>query len=464
MSLGMLRLFKFLIIPFLIQNLFGNTTSIDFDFIKKGKQDNNTLLIVGGIQGDEPGAFMAASLIATHYKITKGSVWVVPNLNFYSIIKRSRGPFGDMNRKFAALSSDDPDYVSVQRIKNYITAPEVKLVLNLHDGSGFYRKDFINWSFSPDRWGQSSIIDQSSIKVSHYGNLKEISTKICNHVNNNLLRERDRYRIKNTHTRMGDEEMEKTLTYYAINNGKAAFGNEASKTLPLYERTYYHLLALEKYMDIMGIEYERKFDLNVASIRNAIDNDIYISFYNDKIQLPLAKIRDILQYFPIKKDGQLEFKASTPLMTIIKKENSFSIHYGNRTLADLKPDYMEMEDLKDEIIMNIDGEEKKIKVGSIVDVGTTFKIKPIKDFRVNVIGFVKKGARDESGISVEKEKIMERYSIDKNGSVFRVEFYKKDKFAGMVLVNFDKEKLDDTSNSSSIASNEDEGVDIASIM
>ncbi len=118
MNLGMLKLFRlFFDFIFFTQSLFANTQSIDFDFIKKGIQDDNTLLIVGGIQGDEPGAFMAASLITTHYKIKKGSVWVVPNLNFYSIIKRSRGPFGDMNRKFASLSNDDPDFNSVQRIK-----------------------------------------------------------------------------------------------------------------------------------------------------------------------------------------------------------------------------------------------------------------------------------------------------------------------------------------------------------
>ncbi len=78
---------------------------------------------------------MAASIITTHYKIKKGSVWVVPNLNFYSIIKRSRGPYGDMNRKFAHISPTDPDYNTVQRIKEYITSPEVRVVLNLHDGS-----------------------------------------------------------------------------------------------------------------------------------------------------------------------------------------------------------------------------------------------------------------------------------------------------------------------------------------
>ncbi|NIO41537.1 MAG: deacylase, partial [Burkholderiales bacterium] len=51
----------------------------------------NTILVVGGIQGDEPGGFNAASLLATRYRFSRGAVWVVPNLNFESIVKRSRG-------------------------------------------------------------------------------------------------------------------------------------------------------------------------------------------------------------------------------------------------------------------------------------------------------------------------------------------------------------------------------------
>ncbi len=440
MNLGMLKLFRLFLILFFTQSLFANTQSIDFDFIKKGIQDDNTLLIVGGIQGDEPGAFMAASLITTHYKIKKGSVWVVPNLNFYSIIKRSRGPFGDMNRKFASLSNDDPDFNSVQRIKKYIKSPNVKIVLNLHDGSGFYRKDYQSWSFSPDRWGQSSIIDQSRLDIEKYGNLEDISKQICEHVNQNLIRERDYYSVKNTHTRLGDKEMEKTLTYFAINNGKAAFGNEASKVLPLHERTYYHLVALEKYMHIMGIEFERKFDLTPIVVNDVINNDIYMTFYDDKIQLPLSKVRDILKYFPVKKDGTLEFTPSNPLMTIIKKNKNYVIHYGNRKLADLNPDYFEMDNENYDVIMNVDGEKKVVSFGSIVDVNSSFSVEPIKDFRVNIIGFVQKGKKDESGLQVKESKIQKRYSIDKNGKIFRIEFYKDDKFAGMVLVNFDKNK------------------------
>jgi len=110
----MLRLFS----TFILFTGLVFADGFDFTLIKKGEtNDNNRLLIVGGIQGDEPGGFMAASLLSTHYTITKGSVWIVPNFNFYSIIRRSRGPYGDMNRKFAKLSTNDHDYHSIEKMK-----------------------------------------------------------------------------------------------------------------------------------------------------------------------------------------------------------------------------------------------------------------------------------------------------------------------------------------------------------
>ena len=116
------------------------------------------------------------------------------------------------------------------------------------------------------------------------------------------------------------------------------------------------------------------------------------------------------------------------------------IHYGNRKLADLKPDYLEMEYSKKDVFIDIDGERRKVSLGSVIDVDKSFKIDPIENFRVNIIGFVKKGQKDESGLNIAKDQIQKKYSVDRNGSLFRVEFYKDDKFAGMVLVNFDKDR------------------------
>ncbi len=434
MSLGTLKLYR-VVIAILIGTYLNAGAIMDFDLIKKGQDDNNTLLIIGGIQGDEPGGFMSASIISTHYEITKGSVWVVPNLNFHSIIERSRGPYGDMNRKFAYLSEKDPEYETIQRMKSYIKDDRVKLILNLHDGSGYYRPVYEDRLHSPHRWGQCSIIDQTKLDIPKYGNLQEISTQVVEHVNNNLLKKEDVYHVHNTRTVEGDKEMEKTLTYYAINHGKAAFGNEASKSLSTHKRVYYHLLAIEKYMDIMGIEYKRKFRLNSLGVYNALNNDIYITFYDSKIKLPLSQVRSLLKYFPIKKGSEVEFEASNPLLAIVKKGDTYVVQYGNRRLSKLKADYQDYYSSEGSVGIEVDGKLKNYAFGSIVDVDKSFLVKNNNNFRVNVIGFSNR-SKKETDVKITKSKFVKRYSVDKNGRVYRVEYYNGKKFAGMVLVKF----------------------------
>ena len=75
-----------------------------------GKKPGKTLMLIGGIQGNEPGGFLSADLYAD-MRLEKGNLIVVPRANFYSIILNRRGPHGDMNRKFThednTLSMED---------------------------------------------------------------------------------------------------------------------------------------------------------------------------------------------------------------------------------------------------------------------------------------------------------------------------------------------------------------------
>jgi len=428
----MLRLLKVFFLV-LASSLYADV--YDFNLIKKGNDNNNTLLVVGGIQGDEPGGFLSASLLATHYTIEQGSVWIVPNLNFYSILQRSRGPYGDMNRKFASIDRNDPEFGTIQRIKHYIQDDTVKLVVNLHDGSGYYRPSYEDKCHAPNRWGQCSIIDQKEIEIQEYGDLEFIANSVVKHVNSALLRPEDRYHLHNTHTKQGNKEMEKTLTYYAIQQGKAAFGNEASKNLPTHERVYYHLLALERYMQIMGICYTRKFQLTPLGVYNVINNDISISFYGGSISLPLGKIRDELHYFPIKKDEKLSFEASNPLLTLLPIKNGYAIHYGNRRLVNLSTDSFEHQSINTTVDIEIDGEIQHVSFGTMLEVQKAFVVKPSKGFRINVIGF-QSTQEDECDIKIYRSSIPSRFSIDKEGKIYRIEYYHDNKFAGMVLVKF----------------------------
>lgn len=436
----MLRLFSciFLFITIAVGNDF------DFALIKKGDVNStNTLLIVGGIQGDEPGGFMAASLLATHYKITKGSVWIVPNFNFYSIIKKDRSPNGDMNRKFDKISKDDPDYALVERMKNIIKKDTIKMVINLHDGSGFYRTKYIDALHQPARWGQATIIDQEKIDGIPYGNLREISDEVVAHVNKNLLKDEHIFHTKNTQTYLKntyeEKEMSKTLTYYVINQGKAAFGNESSKSLPVNERVYYKLLSLEKYMDIMGIEYKRKFVLNAQELKNIINNDIYISFNDKKIFIPLSRIRNTITYFPVEKNAKISFKPSSPVMAVVQSEGTYKVHYGNKLLTTLVPQYFEYQNTQKGINVIVDDVKKSVPFGSLVLVDEYFNVEPDPNLRVNVIGYVNSKHTDESGLNIRQNYILGRYSIDLDNKRFRVEVYdstKQGSFLGMFLVEF----------------------------
>lgn len=422
--------------------IYANTSanSLDFTLHKLGADsDGPTVLVIGGIQGDEPGGFTAASLLVTDYKISKGNIWVVPNLNFKSIIERSRGVHGDMNRKFSRLAKADPEYEAVEKIKSIILDKQVDLILNLHDGSGFYNPVYINKDTNPRRWGQSVIIDQDFVKAPRFGDLAKLAKRVCISANRNIKYDSTHYHVKNTRTREGDVEMEKTLTYFAIRNNKPAFGIEASKNFRTHTRALYHLFVVEAMLRELGIEYERNFKLTLRAIKQRIDNNVKLALFDNKVYLDMAKARNQLRYIPMKKDAQVRFSASNPLIAVIGNEKNYKVRYGNRSVTQLHPQYFEYDDSLASVKIWVDGKLKDIPLGTIVDVKDQFKIEPLEDYRANVIGFTKRGVVNESGIIIKRKQIAQRFSVDRDSRKYRVELYQGEKFCGMILVNFVKQ-------------------------
>ncbi len=411
--------------------------SWDFTLLKHTSgQPGPTLLVIGGIQGDEPGGFNAASLLATQYNITRGEVWVVPNLNFESIIKRSRGVYGDMNRKFKDINDSDPEYQTVQKIKSIIKDPQVDIILNLHDGSGFYHPDYVDAERNPERWGQSLIIDQEAVEGIAFGALDVIARHITRQANKQITENSQRYHVKNTQTRLGNVEMEKTLTYYAIQNGKSAFGIEASKAFNTEYRAYFHLNMIESFMQFLGIGYERPFNLAVNNVRERIDENIKLALYDKRMLLDMRNVRKQLRYVPIKKGSPISYSASNPLIAVLDHEHSFQVRYGNRSLTRLLPQYFLFDSSLNEITMTIDGRQQNVPLGEIVNVHSTFMVQSPDEYRVNIIGYMHPGSGSEDGVVVSRKQIRDEYSVDEEAKLYRVEFYLGSKFCGMILVNF----------------------------
>ena len=418
---------------------------LDFSLHVLGSGGGPTLFVVGGIQGDEPGAFSAASLLVTHYEITKGRLIVVPNLNFNSIVLRDRGPNGDMNRKFAALSPQDPEYNTIAKIKSLLLMPQVDAILNMHDGSGFYRPDWEDTMRNPKRWGQSVIIDQANIGGDAFGDMEKIAKNVLGRTNLQLLEPAHKYHLKNTHTALGDHEMEKTLTYFAITNGKPAFGVEASKNFSLPVRAYYHIQVLESFMASMGIEFKRKFDPTPEGLTVALSSDLEIHFPQNHLTVLLEDLSNEINYFPAQKGEEIKFTASSPLITIVpnpKNKSLYILYYGNRPVAHIRPDYMDFSNDLDGVDIEADGKQRNVLWGEVVSVNDNLLVKGIPGYRINAIGAQVGKGTSECEYPIKRSDFESRFALNKASSLFRVEVYKQhengrpDSFAGMFLVSY----------------------------
>ncbi|MCG3692134.1 M99 family carboxypeptidase catalytic domain-containing protein [Aliarcobacter butzleri] len=430
---------KFIVVfLLLVINLFA-VTNRDFSIYKKEAQTpSHTLLIIGGIHGDEPGAYFAPAFFEKYYKITKGSVWVIPNINGDSIIANQRGIYNDMNRKFSVIEKDDPDYFIIERVKKIILDKKVDLILNLHDGHGFYRETYENAIFNPKAWGQATIIDQDKINgLNKFGDLDNIATKVRNNLNNDkLFQEYHSFGVKNTQTKFKDEQQQLSLTYFAVTNNKPAFAIETSKNITdLTEKVIYQLKSMEEFMKIMDIEFQRDFDINnYEEVKKRLFDFGEVKI-NENIAFDLSDSRKILRFVPLKKENN-EFKFENSLGATKIVDNKYEVYIGNINVTNLFPQIFDVKEYKDSIKIEVDGKVINTKLGEVIDVKNSFKIVKNDFFRVNVIGFSKTGVDSEDDILLKKSDMVDSFSIDTNNKQYRVEFYKDNNFYGMITINF----------------------------
>ena len=427
-------LFKSFIILFFLYT----TTNASVQIIKKENNDSNTtLLVISGIHGNEPGSYFAASILATHYKITSKNLWIVPNLNKESIIENERGINGDMNRKVSFIKTDDKDKEIIEEVKKLILSKNVSLVLNLHDGHGFYRKNFQGNIFNPNAWGQTCVIDQCKLNQNQpFGNLNEIASEVRDNVNKLLLKEHHSFDVRNTKTKYEDEQMQLSLTYFAVTNNKPAFAIESSKNLSsLSQKVYYQLLAIEEFMKIMKISFTKDFTLNEKSIEELIHQYGSLTI-NNNISFELSNIKNTLSYIPIK-SKENEFKFSHPLGNIKSIAGKYIAYIGNQRVVTLEPEYFKIaENCPSKIKLQIDGKDLSVASAKDFFVDDDFKIISEPNIRVNVIGFTAKGIYNESGVKISEELLNKKFAIDEDNKAYRVEFYKDGEFCSMSIVHF----------------------------
>ena len=410
----------------------------DFNLIKKGHIDSNTtLLVIGGIHGNEPGGYFSAEILASHYHIKSGSLWIVPNLNAKSIQTDTRGFYGDMNRKFLDINQNDPDYKIVSDIKTVILDQNVSLIINLHDGHGFYREKDQGTIFNPKAWGQTCVIDQCDINGSNaYSNMDEIAKQIKININKKLIQDQHIFNVKNTKTKFDDEQMRHSLTYFAVTHHKPAFAIETSKSLStLAQKVYYQLSAIEEFMQIMHIDYKRDFDFNINELSKIID-DYGSIVINSNFALDLTDIKDSLNYIPLKR-SENTFVFSSLIGSIKEQNHSYELYIGNKKITTLRSQTFDAcKNIDQTISINVDGKLEKMHFTTMFNVNKTFTVEKYDNLRVNVIGFNDRIHSDESNLMISEKSLDKSYAIDTKSKKYRIEFYDGDRFCGMITANF----------------------------
>lgn len=183
----------------------------------QGELPGPTVMVQGGIQGDETSGFVTAQLLSRS-KVMRGSLIVLPRANVPSINLRQRQINVDMNRRF------DRDYNRfyedrVARVIRFLLCKS-NAFIHLHEGSGFYYPTYIDKLRNPNRYGQSIIVD-TLVWQNHAQriNLEDTVNNVLEGLNSGIA-SRD-YQFKLFNTRTFDRgtsypEMRKSLTCYAL--------------------------------------------------------------------------------------------------------------------------------------------------------------------------------------------------------------------------------------------------------
>ncbi len=413
-----------------------------------GRKNGKTMLIVGGIQGDEPGGFLSADLYSDII-LEQGNLIVVPRANFKSIILFNRGIDGDMNRIFhkRKVVTDMDKVVSV--IKKLMGESDV--FLHLHDGWGFHYPKYINKMRNPKRFGESIITDTDEYKCANEKilPLKKWAYQVIEEVNKKIGDKRYFMHYFNTNTsspKTPFKDMRKTATFFALKNYCIpAFAIETSKNLPSVEmKVRFHNYAVNAFMKLFNIIPEQPQIFLPKPVLKYVVLQI-----NDKPQIVTNKKIIYLPKNSIVKVIHIESNYKRGLSCDFLGINGLNdmdtpVKIGRNTKIIFRKDnkiigyiYLKLKSSLDKqdwvFIVKINGKKRAILNGEkiILKKGDTIKLIKVfsegfsgKNIKINFKGFVPSNISntgDDRGFKIKIDSnLLKKYSISKFKEIFPV--------------------------------------------
>lgn len=461
-----------------------------------GTEQGKTLMIIGGIQGDEPGGYLSADLYAD-MALHKGNLIVVPRANFFSIIEHKRAINWDMNRRFIPVNSKEYYEDKIVEILKGLMA-QSDFFLNLHEGSGFFRESWESDLKNPMRFGQSIIADTDKYYSKEKNTtifLGDIARKISDHVNKSIDNQQYHFRFNNHKTfekNTSHPEQKKSATFYALSTyGIPAFGIETSKTIKDIEaKVRMQTMVINSFMEEFGIIPENpKIALDTPRLKYLIvsvngsqnimarDGDEIKVKTGGKIKVSQIEANyerglsvDILG-MGAANDLNKEFEITAPTKAIVRKDGfkcgeinitAMGSEFGTKT-AQLNDDNHYSVPTQEQsakspkfkyLIAEVNGlrqvlsqEEhlKIIKGDKLKLLDVVAGMGNVNDLTVNFLGFVGntvKNTGEDRGYVINTAKdLWLKYSKGRQGIEYTIAINYKDKKIGEIFVDIEEPKL-----------------------
>jgi hypothetical protein len=200
-------------------------------YIIRGVDPGPTVVVIGGLHGDEPAGYLAAEKLL-QVQVLSGTLVLVPRANVEAIRRNTRYYQRNMNRLFPGKASGDEMEQLAYQLWKLTSDSKPSLVLTLHESRDFYRED-------PKRYGQTFTFD--------FPELRGRFQRVLNTLNPRIEPVGNRFYLK-------VEAFPTCPTYQSYKYlGAAATSIETSKRLPLETRIRYQLQAVACFFQDAGL-------------------------------------------------------------------------------------------------------------------------------------------------------------------------------------------------------------------
>ena len=152
----------------------GTKDATELYIIKAGKP-GPTVMIVGGIHGNETAGYKAAEKFI-NYDLKRGTLLIIPRANQRAIENKSRmiNSVGDMNRQFPTSSSSSADTVLTREIYKVVKDYKVVWLMDMHESIDYHK-------LNPDSVGQTLIYYPANSTRSTVSNIVDSINRSVNY-------------------------------------------------------------------------------------------------------------------------------------------------------------------------------------------------------------------------------------------------------------------------------------------